>query len=143
MTDITPPDDLPSYLESSIDNYDADPAVLRAVRDYAADLKAAAEAGDGPTADEIYAQNTDGEIGEIKPGTDEWTYVIKKVKCGDDSCKCASGSDADMHGPYVYRVRRDGDDLEWEYVGKHLSTDDPAVDAAVDTADAPDPAADD
>lgn len=35
-------------------------------------------------------------------------YVVEEyVKCGKDNCKCASGAEADMHGPYKYRYYRD------------------------------------
>jgi hypothetical protein len=46
------------------------------------------------------------------------TIVLEKVKCGDDTCKCASGSQADMHGPYKYRYYRADGTLKSEYIGK-------------------------
>ncbi|SNR67540.1 DUF6788 family protein, partial [Halorubrum vacuolatum] len=46
------------------------------------------------------------------------TVVKEKVKCGDDSCKCASGSEQDMHGPYLYRYYRDEGMMKSEYIGK-------------------------
>jgi len=42
------------------------------------------------------------------------TVVIKKVSCGKDNCKCQRGQ---LHGPYKYIVRRQGDSLEWDYKG--------------------------
>lgn len=39
------------------------------------------------------------------------TIVTKKVPCGKDCSGCP-------HGPYRYRVTRNGDTLDWEYLGK-------------------------
>lgn len=38
------------------------------------------------------------------------TQVIKKVPCGKECNGCP-------HGPYEYRVKRQGKDLDWEYLG--------------------------
>ena len=38
------------------------------------------------------------------------TAVIKKVPCGKECNGCP-------HGPYEYRVHREGKDLKWEYIG--------------------------
>lgn len=134
MSDTDPPEALPSYVEDTITNHSDDPEVLAAIRAFADDLHA--EASDAVDSDDIYAQNPAGDVVDI-PGRrdDGWTYVRKKVTCGDDSCKCADG---EKHGPYVYRVRRNDDGLEWEYVGKEL----PDGEADVADADAPAPAAD-
>lgn len=128
MTDA--PDELPTYVEDTINNHSGDPDVLAAIRDYAAELHTAADE-DSPDPVEIAAEK-DGEVERIRTGGDGWTYVQRKVKCGDDTCKCADGA---LHGPYWYKVRRDddGDGLTWKYVGKKIDTDD---------ADAPDTDAD-
>ena len=46
------------------------------------------------------------------------TIVKEKVKCGDETCKCASGNLDDIHGPYLYRYYREGGKLTSEYLGK-------------------------
>ena len=38
------------------------------------------------------------------------TTVIKKIPCGKECNGCP-------HGPYEYRVHREGKDLKWEYIG--------------------------
>ena len=38
------------------------------------------------------------------------TPVIKKIPCGKEGNGCP-------HGPYEYRVHREGKDLKWEYIG--------------------------
>jgi len=35
--------------------------------------------------------------------------VEELVSCGKEGCRCASGADEDMHGPYKYRYYRDDD----------------------------------
>jgi len=43
--------------------------------------------------------------------------VIKEVCCDKEGCKCQSG---ELHGPYKYVVRRQGDSLDREYaVGRN------------------------
>lgn len=127
MTDT--PDELPSYVEDTITNHDDDPEVLAAIRDFAAELYAVADE-ESPDPDEIVASKNDGKVERFQPGTGGWTYVHRKVKCGDGTCKCASG---ELHGPYWYKVRRDGATLNWKYVGKEIEGD----------ADGDDPAAGD
>lgn len=39
--------------------------------------------------------------------TSEGYIVEEYVKCGKDNCKCTSGAEAEMHGPYKYRYYRD------------------------------------
>ncbi|WP_273837083.1 hypothetical protein [Halococcus sp. PRR34] len=39
------------------------------------------------------------------------TQVIKKIPCGKDCNGCP-------HGPYEYRVKRQGKNLKWEYIGR-------------------------
>ncbi|MDB2294484.1 hypothetical protein PM085_19960, partial [Halorubrum ezzemoulense] len=51
-------------------------------------------------------------------GAGSGTVVKEKVTCGDDSCKCASGDPADMHGPYLYRYYRENGTMKSEYIGK-------------------------
>jgi len=49
---------------------------------------------------------------------DNGTVVKEKVTCGDDSCKCASGDPADIHGPYLYRYYRENGTMKSEYIGE-------------------------
>lgn len=114
-----PPDELPTYVEDTISTHADEPDVLAAIRDYAAELYAVADE-ESPSPDEIAASRNDGTIERFQPGTDGWTYVNRKVTCGDETCKCADG---ELHGPYWYKVRRDGDGLTWEYVGKEIEGD--------------------
>lgn len=50
------------------------------------------------------------EIVEVQKQSSGPTTVIKNVPCGKECNGCP-------HGPYEYAVQRDGDDLEWEYIG--------------------------
>ena len=51
------------------------------------------------------------ELVEVEDDDDTaGTKVVKKVPCGKDCDGCP-------HGPYEYRVHRDGKKLKWEYVG--------------------------
>lgn len=120
------PDDLPAYLADSIEKYKDDDDVLAAVEEFAQELKSAADTA--PDRDEIYAE-ADGNVVDVREGDGGGTLVEKKVTCGDESCKCADG---DLHGPYVYRVKRDGDSLTWEYIGKKVDAPDGAAQSASD-----------
>ncbi|MCD2201655.1 hypothetical protein LPA44_17475 [Halobacterium sp. KA-4] len=59
-------------------------------------------------------RRAEGESIEAVEESSGGTVVIKKVSCGKDNCKCQSG---ELHGPYKYIVRRQGDSLDWEYKG--------------------------
>ena len=39
------------------------------------------------------------------------TQVIKKIPCGKENCSTCP------HGPYEYRVYREGKNLKWDYLG--------------------------
>ena len=101
------PDSLPQYLAEGVpkqDNRD-----LRALSDWIDDLL---EYRQDVAADDL--DPNEGESIEAVDTTSEGTVVIKKVSCGKDNCKCQSG---ELHGPYKYLVRRQGDSLDWEYKG--------------------------
>jgi hypothetical protein len=89
-------DDLPTYLADGVPKQDD--KNLRALQDVAAE---AIEASDREAIQAV-EESSDG------------TVVIKKVSCGKDNCACQSGQ---LHGPYKYVVRRQGDGLDWEYKG--------------------------
>lgn len=112
--DVETPDDVPPFLEDALRRFSDDKAALRGIRDFAAALLDEAVA---PSAEEVRATNTDGKVVSVTDG-DGGTLVKKKVTCGTETCRCASGEPGDMHGPYAYLVSRDGDGVEWEYVGK-------------------------
>jgi hypothetical protein len=66
---------------------------------------------------DVAAEDIDAGEGETIEAVEEssgGTVVIKKVSCGKDNCKCQSG---ELHSPYKYIVRRQGDSLDWEYKG--------------------------
>ena len=46
------------------------------------------------------------------------TYQSELVKCGKDNCRCAT--DGQLHGPYWYAYRKQGQKLKSWYVGKKL-----------------------
>jgi len=114
MDQPTVPDALPQYLGEGLPKQDTE--TLRQIQTYVQKLieyrTQPVEADDLPdTADPV------DESGESGKGT----VVTEKVKCGDDSCKCASGSHQDMHGPYLYRYYREDGTMNSEYLGKPQS----------------------
>jgi hypothetical protein len=48
-------------------------------------------------------------IDKLKEGELAGALIEQRVRCGKPTCKCASGSEVDLHGPYTYRVWRDDD----------------------------------
>jgi hypothetical protein len=101
------PDSLPQYLAEGVPKQDN--RNLRALSDWIDDLL---EYRQDVAADDL--DPNEGESIEAVDTTSEGTVVIKKVSCGKDNCKCQSG---ELHGPYKYLVRRQGDSLDWEYKG--------------------------
>lgn len=108
MDDPPAPDSLPTYLRDAVDRQDRD--TLRDVIDYCErrieylNALENREFGDDELADE------GEEIVDVEE-TREGTKVVKKVPCGKENCSTCP------HGPYEYRVRREGDSVNWEYVG--------------------------
>ncbi|SEA40458.1 hypothetical protein SAMN04488065_3029 [Haloplanus vescus] len=111
MEQPSPPDSLPKYLAEGLPKQNTE--TLREIQSY---VKALIKYREQPV-------DTD-ELPEIAEPVDEpdesgkGTVVKEKVKCGDNSCKCASGNPQDMHGPYFYRYYRDNGTMKSEYVGK-------------------------
>ena len=101
------PESLPQYLTEGVPKQDD--ADLRALQEWIDDLLAYRQ---DVVAAEITAD--EGEAIETVEDSTDGTVVIKKVSCGKATCKCQSG---DLHGPYKYIVRRQGDSLDWEYKG--------------------------
>ena len=102
-----PPDSLPKYIAEGVPKQDE--AALRALRDWIDDLLAYRRDVD---TEEITA--ADDESIEAVEDSGEGTVVIKKVSCGKENCKCQRG---ELHGPYKYVVRRNGETLDWDYRG--------------------------
>lgn len=102
------PADVPLYLAEDIRGLDDD--TLAAVAEWIDQLNRRRQLEAEQTAD---VKPGDGEPPE--PGS----VVEKYQQCGKAECKCSSGNEADMHGPYQYRVTSDGDGGQtWEYIGK-------------------------
>lgn len=102
-----PPDSLPQYLADGIPKQSDDR--LEEICDWIDDLLTYRE---NVSPEEIEA--SDGEAITSVEDADGGTVVIKKVSCGKNNCKCHRG---ELHGPYKYVVRRQGECLEWEYKG--------------------------
>jgi len=111
MEQPSPPTSLPKYLAEGLPKQDTE--TLQEVHSY---VEALIEYRDQSVAA--------GELPETAEPVDELdnaengTVVKEKVTCGDDSCKCASGDLADMHGSYLYRYYRENGTMKSEYVGK-------------------------
>lgn len=108
----SPPPSLPKYLYEGMQKQDSD--TLEDVKQYADELieynEAALEEDDLADGDE--------RVRGSKQGPDGWTWVSKEIPCGkkDDGCQSCP------HGPYIYRVKRKGEKLKWDYVGPQDST---------------------
>jgi len=101
------PEGLPQYLAKGVPKQDD--ADLHALQDWIDDLLKYRQ----DVATEDIDAGGDESIEAVEESS-EGTVVIKKVSCGKDNCKCQSG---ELHGPYKYIVRRQGDSLSWEYKG--------------------------
>ena len=56
-------------------------------------------------------------LSELAPATGLPGVVLaEKKRCGKTNCRCRSGEDADLHGPYFYRYWRQGGRLRKAYV---------------------------
>lgn len=99
------PDTIPNYLVDGLQKQDIE--TLRKIREFVdmliehkqrpADIPEGAEPVDDP----------EGGKG---------TVVLETVKCGDDTCHCATG---EQHGPYLYRYYRNSKGTtKSEYIGK-------------------------
>lgn len=92
-----PAADLPNYLSEGLERQDVE--TLRSAKRYIDTLIGRRER---PVEPEELPDSTDA-VSEAGDG-----YIVSEyVKCGKDNCKCASGAEADMHGPYDYRYYRD------------------------------------
>jgi hypothetical protein len=107
LTRPTAPESLPQYLAEGVPKQDDEN--LHALQDWIDDLL---EYRQDVAAEDIDV--SEGESIEAVEESSSGTVVIKKVSCGKDNCKCQSG---ELHGPYKYVVRRQGNSLDWDYKG--------------------------
>lgn len=102
-TEPVAPESIPKYIRDGIERQEV--STLRELATWAKDLAEyrelrPIEVDDGEELVEVNEENDDA-VG---------TKVVKKVPCGKDCGGCP-------HGPYEYRVHRDGKQLAWEYIG--------------------------
>jgi hypothetical protein len=103
-----PPDGVPKYVSEGVDRQDADS--LRVLIDYCEARLEYIEAQADRDLDEDDLADQGEEIVDVEE-TEAGTKVVKKVPCGKDNCSSCP------HGPYEYRVHREGDSVKWDYVG--------------------------
>lgn len=104
----SPPAELPAYVTDPIQRQD--PETLEAISDYVADLLAYHRAIEAQSLEDEDIADDGEEVVDIEESA-EGTVVTKKQQCGKDCGGCP-------HGPYRWLVTRDGDSLNWEYLGK-------------------------
>jgi hypothetical protein len=99
---------------SELPNYVVNPLMrqsskqLRAVAAWAQKL---ANAKENINSDANELGSDSEKIVDIEKRDNGPTVVVKKVPCGKDNCSSCP------HGPYRYRVTRDGDSVLWKYRG--------------------------
>lgn len=106
----TPPDSLPKYIAEGIPKQDVE--TLYDLQEYITVLIDYRE--------QPIEESELPEGAEIVENDEEKGVIAKeKVQCGDETCKCVSGSKKDMHGPYLYRYYYN-DEGDWtsDYLGK-------------------------
>lgn len=107
--ELTAPDSLPKYLKEGLPKQD---------RETLADINAYVEAllnyhdllDEQPIQEEELPD--DAELLQDSKGA----IMSEYRTCGDESCHCMSGGE--KHGPYRYRVYREGGSVKKEYLGK-------------------------
>lgn len=97
---------IPEYVRKGVERQDA--TILRQIATWCEQLAEYREERPIEVNDdeELIEVNDDDDGDEESGGT----QVIKKVPCGKECNGCP-------HGPYEYRVKRQGKDLDWEYLG--------------------------
>jgi hypothetical protein len=96
------PESLPKYISEGLPKQDVQ--TLRETAEYIDEL---IELMTEPVEIE---PDADEEVVDVEESADG-SIVIKKVPCGKDCNGCP-------HGPYKYRVYRQGNDVVWDYQGK-------------------------
>lgn len=104
----TPPDTIPNYVQDGVERQS--PETLREVAHWATEL---ADWKDREVNVEEIQEDLpdDEELDDVVDDESSGTIVTKKIPCGKDCGGCP-------HGPYQYRVKRNGESLDWEYLGK-------------------------
>ena len=101
-TEPVAPASIPEYVREGVERQDA--STLRELAAWAEELVEYRE-------QRPIEADDDEELVKVEDGDDTaGTKVVKKIPCGKDCDGCP-------HGPYEYRVHRDGKKLNWEYVG--------------------------
>jgi hypothetical protein len=97
---------IPEYVRKGVERQDA--TILRQIATWCEELAEHRE--ERPI--EVDDNEELVEVNEDDGGDSEsgGTPVVKKVPCGKECNGCP-------HGPYKYIVKRQGKDLDWEYIG--------------------------
>ena len=97
---------IPEYVRKGVERQDA--TILRQIATWCEELAEHRE--ERPI--EVNDNEELVEVNEDDGGDSEsgGTPVVKKVPCGKECNGCP-------HGPYKYIVKRQGKDLDWEYIG--------------------------
>jgi len=66
---------------------------------------------------EEVAEEKGVEVLEVRPAWGGGSYVLQKVKCGKEHCRCAKPG-GDLHGPYWYLFTKSGGKTKSKYIGK-------------------------
>ncbi|WP_160135798.1 hypothetical protein [Halococcus salsus] len=99
------PASVPKYVREGVEAQDS--STLREIAAWCEELADYREQRSVEVDDEEELVDVENDGGDESAGT----TVIKKVPCGKENCSTCP------HGPYEYRVHREGKDLKWEYIG--------------------------
>ena len=98
-----PPESIPKYIHEGMQKQGTE--TLEDIIEYAEQLIDHQES-------EIMIEADEGEEIVNVEEKDSYTIVEKMVPCGKDNCSTCP------HGPYKYKVYREGDKVKWDYIGK-------------------------
>lgn len=104
------PDSLPKYLAEGLPKQDRE--TLEDVCEYVEALITHRDRLDEQPIQEEELPDDSELVDEGSTGS----IMIEYRTCGDESCHCMSGGK--KHGPYKYRVYREGETVKKEYLGK-------------------------
>jgi hypothetical protein len=63
------------------------------------------------------AEERGAEVLEVKPARGRGSYVLQKVKCGKDHCRCSKPG-GELHGPYWHLFTKSGGKTKSKYIFK-------------------------